>query len=182
MEGFQILIRLLISFTLFHSISGCCLIKVFYVTLYPPGLYCLSSYFGACAFGKKKKLCNKKPGPVTKVCSWLSGLHGNPLQDQFTVSTLLKTHSKRFHILQPCVLHSATPQLPHIHPLVSLEVPQLSHLYIKNGFQTSFSLFIKYFIYLAAVGHSCSMQNLFSWGMRICWLQHVDSSVVTCRT
>ena len=88
-------------------------------------------------------------------------------QDQFTVQyTLLKTHSKRFHILQPCVLHSATLQLPHTLPSCFIGSPTAFTSLHQNGFQTSFSLFINYFIHLAAVGHSCSMQNLFSWSMR----------------
>ena len=55
MEGFQILIRLLVFLShSSHSISGCCLIKVFYVTLYPPGLLPEFLLWRLC-FWKKKK-------------------------------------------------------------------------------------------------------------------------------
>ena len=138
MEGFQILIRLLVFLShSSHSISGCCLIKVFYVTLYPPGLLPEFLLWRLCFWKKKKKLCNKKPGPATKVCSWLSGLLGNPLPRTSLQSSTLSWKpiqsvstfsSPAFCIQPPCSYHT-------LYPLVSLEVPQLSHLYIKMAFR-----------------------------------------------
>lgn len=140
MEVFQILLLLRLLMFPSHdsySISGCCLIKVFYVTIYPPGL--LPQFLlQPSTLGRKKNYVTRSLAPIRKCVPDFQGS-----------LAILCPHSvcSLVHSPQNCSRKSSHPpataslQLPAFCPGIWVEIPQLLHLSCQNSSQKSPSLF-----------------------------------------
>ena len=187
MEGFQILlIRLLVFLShSSHSISGCCLIKVFYVTLYPPGLLPEFLLWRWYFWGKKKKnyvtrSLALRQRYVLDFQGSLAILYPGPV---YTPVHCPENTFKRFHILQPCVLWP--PCSCHNSTLLFHWKSHNFHIFTSKWLSDLILSFYKIFylcIYWVAVGHSCNMQNLFSWSMRDLLVAACGHLAVRCKT